>query len=123
MQGEPANPLELTLAAASAADQKKASDIVILDMRELVAYTDYMVICTGSTPRQTKAIADEVRRELKEEHGVLPRRMEGDAEGEWILLDLLDAVVHVFTPQAREFYRLDRLWGQAPRQEFEAAAS
>ena len=64
-----------------------------------------------------------MRRKLKDEHGVLPRRVEGDAEGEWILLDLLDAVVHVFTPEAREFYRLDRLWGQAPRQEFEAAAS
>lgn len=92
-------------------------------MRELVAYTDYMVICSGATPRQTKAIADEVRRELKDEHGVLPRRVEGEAEGEWILLDLLDVVVHVFTPQARDFYRLDRLWGQAPREEFEAAAS
>jgi ribosome-associated protein len=96
---------------------------VILDMRGLVSYTDYIVVCTGQTPRQTKAIADEVRLRMKDDHGAVARKVEGAREGEWILIDLLDTVVHVFTPEARDFYRLDRLWREAPRQEFVAAAS
>lgn len=92
-------------------------------MRELVSYTDYLVVCTGRTPRQTKAIADELRLKMKNEHGLIARTVEGDREGDWILIDLLDLVVHVFTPEARDFYRLDRLWREAPRQEFAAAAS
>lgn len=91
-------------------------------MRELVTYTDYMIVCTGQTPRQTQAIAEAVRQELKE-HSIPPRRIEGEREGEWILIDALDLVVHVFTPDAREFYRLDRLWRQAPQRAYEAAAS
>lgn len=111
------------MAAAHAAASKKAQDIVMVDMRGLVDYTDYMVVCTGNTPRQAKAIADEVRRVLKEDHGVPARRVEGEQQAEWILMDYLDIVVHVFTPQAREFYRLDRLWKEAPQQTLEAAAS
>lgn len=113
----------MALAAAAAAESKNARDIVILDMRELVAYTDHMVVCTGQTPRQTKAISDEVRKVLKEGNGITARKVEGDREAEWILLDFIDIVVHVFTPQARDFYRLDRLWHDAPRQEYVAAAS
>jgi ribosome-associated protein len=105
------------------AESKNARDIVILDMRGLVSYTDYLVICTGQTPRQTKAIADELRTRMKQDHGVAARRIEGAREGDWILIDLLDAVVHVFTPESRDFYRLDRLWREAPRQDFVAAAS
>jgi ribosome-associated protein len=118
-----ASPHELALIAADAAADKKARDIVILDMREVVVYTDYLVVCTGNTPRQTAAIADEVRRVLKEDHGVRARRVEGVREAEWILMDYLDFVVHIFTPQAREFYRLDRLWGEAPQQILTPAAS
>ncbi|MCB0881471.1 MAG: ribosome silencing factor [Thermoleophilia bacterium] len=103
---------------AEAAADKKATDIVIVDLRGLVDYTDYMVVCTGNTPRQTKAISDEIRRVLKEDHRIMPRRAEGEREGEWVLLDYLDAVVHVFTPQARDFYRLDRLWREAPQRAF-----
>lgn len=91
-------------------------------MRGLVTYTDHMIVCTGQTPRQTKAIAEEVRTRLKRDHGVIPRRVEGEREGEWILIDLLDVVVHVFTPEARDFYRLDRLWREAPQRTYEAAA-
>lgn len=109
--------------AAEAALDKKAGDVVVLDMRELVVYTDYLLICTGQTPRQTKSIADEVRLKMKETYGVHARRAEGEREGEWILLDFLDVVVHVFTPEAREFYRLDRLWGEAPQSEIVTAAS
>jgi ribosome-associated protein len=96
---------------------------VILDMRGLVTYTDYLVVCTGQTPRQTKAIADEVRLQMKQEYGAVARKVEGAREGEWILIDLLDVVVHVFTPEARDFYRLDRLWRDAPRETYAAAAS
>jgi len=93
---------------------------VIVDMRKLVAYTDYLVIATGQTPRQTKAIAEEIRKAVKEETGVFARRTEGDREGEWVLMDFVDVVAHVFTPQAREFYRLDRLWREAPIEEYES---
>lgn len=110
------------MAAASLVESKHARDIVILDMRGLVSYTDYLVVCTGQTPRQTKAIAEELRTRMKRDHGILPRRVEGEREGDWILVDLLDTVVHVFTPEARDFYRLDRLWREAPRQEFAAAS-
>jgi ribosome-associated protein len=91
---------------------------MLLDMRGLVDYTDFLVICTGRTPRQTKSIAEELRHRLKKDHGVTPRRVEGEKEGDWILVDALDIVVHVFTPEAREFYRLDRLWREAPQQYF-----
>lgn len=110
----------MTLAAAAAAESKNARDIVILDMRGLVAYTDYMLVCTGQTPRQTKAIAEEIRLQLKSRFGAGARKVEGEREGEWILLDLLDLVVHVFTPEARDFYRLDRLWREAPQQQYAA---
>jgi ribosome-associated protein len=122
-KGSLATTLELALAAASCAGAKKAQDIVVLDMRGLVTYTDYLVVCTGQTPRQTKAISEEVRSKLKQEYGAIARRVEGERDGEWILIDLLDVVVHVFTPQARDFYRLDRLWRAAPQQAYEAAVS
>ena len=107
---------------AIAEAKKQGRDILILDMRGLVSYTDYLVVCTGQTPRQTKAIAEEIRTRMKRDHGIIPRRVEGEREGDWILVDLLDTVVHIFTPEARDFYRLDRLWREAPRQEFAAAS-
>ncbi len=112
----------MALAAAQAAAEKKARDIVLIDMRGIVVYTDYMVVCTGSTARQTKAISDEIRRVLKEDHKISARRVEGEREAEWILMDYLDIVVHIFTPTARDFYRLDRLWGEAPQQVLEPSA-
>ena len=93
---------------------------MILDMRGIVDYTDYLVICTGRTPRQTKAIATEIRGVLKKEHGGEIRRVEGEKEADWILVDALDIVVHVFTPEARDFYRLDRLWREAPTERFQS---
>jgi len=79
-----------------------------------VSYTDYFVVCSGNTERQTKAIHDAIHLELKDAHGLLPRRVEGDREARWILMDYLDCVVHIFTPEARAFYRLEQLWGEAP---------
>jgi ribosome-associated protein len=99
--------------ARYAAD-KKALDVVELDLRGVVGYTDYFLVCSGNTARQAKGIQDGILAGLKSEHGILPRRVEGTAEGGWILIDCIDAIAHVFTSQAREFYRLERLWGEAP---------
>jgi ribosome-associated protein len=100
----------------SVASDRKAVDIRVLDVRGMVSYTDFFVICSGRSERQTKAIHDAVYESLKGE-GVLPRRVEGARESRWVLMDYLDAVVHVFTPDAREFYRLEQLWGEAPSRE------
>ena len=117
-RGDPSDTRELALGAAAIAYDKKAEDIVLLDMRGLVDYTDYLIICTGRTPRLTKSISQELRHRLKKDLGVTPRRVEGEKEGDWILVDALDVVIHVFTPEARDFYRLDRLWREAPLEEF-----
>ena len=106
-----------TTIAAHAAD-KKAIDIVALDLREVAGYTDFFVICSGNTDRQTKAIHDAIHLGLKKRHGVLPRRVEGLGEARWVLMDYLDVVVHVFTPETRDYYRLEALWGDVPRVEF-----
>ena len=100
--------------AAAVASKFKGEDIRILDMRELVTYTDYLVICSGRNTRQTRRIAEEIGLELKKQLGLMPAGVEGYTVGEWILLDYLDFVVHVFTPERRDFYRLDVLWKEAP---------
>jgi ribosome-associated protein len=82
----------------------------------MIGYADYFVICTGRTDRQTRAIHDGIHVGMKSEHGLLPRRVEGATEARWILMDYLDVVVHVFTPETREYYRLEQLWGEAPVQ-------
>jgi ribosome-associated protein len=99
--------------ARFAAD-KKAGEVVELDLRGVVGYTDWFVICSGNTERQTKAIHDAILEGCKREHATFPRRVEGLARAQWILMDYLDVVVHIFTPQVREFYRLEQLWGEAP---------
>lgn len=100
--------------AAKAAVDVKGEDVRILDMHEVVSYTDYLVLCTGRNARLTRRISDEIGFKLKKEFGLLPAGTEGAAGGEWILMDYLDFVVHIFTPEARDFYRLDVLWKQAP---------
>jgi ribosome-associated protein len=107
---------------AAIALDRKALDVAILDMRSLVAYTDFLVICTGNTERQTKAIQDAIHLGLKQGTAgerLLPGRVEGLPEGRWILMDYLDCIVHIFTPAAREYYRLDTLWGEVPKLEVE----
>ena len=101
---------------ARIADSKQATEVIALDMRELVGYTDYLVLVTARNERLAKAISDEVREALKRD-GMLPARMEGAARSQWILLDYLDAVLHVFVPETRDRYRLDQLWGEAPQLE------
>jgi ribosome-associated protein len=100
--------------AARVAAAVKGQDVKVLDMRNLVTYTDYLVMCTGRNVRLTRRIAEEVVFRLKEAEGLLAAGTEGLGGGEWILLDYLDFMVHVFTPEARDFYRLDVLWKQAP---------
>jgi ribosome-associated protein len=105
----------LTERIASIASDRKAIDIRVLDLRGVVSYTDFFVICTGNTERQTKAIHDAIYQDLKDDGRLLPRRTEGEREARWILLDYLDCVVHIFTPEARDYYRLEQLWGEAPK--------
>ena len=107
-------PEQIATAVAEFASDRKAQDVVALDLREIIGYTDYFVICTGRSDRQAKAIHDAIHEGMKSEHGTLPRRVEGLPEARWILMDYLDVVVHVFTPETREYYRLEQLWGEAP---------
>ena len=111
---EPQDPGRLARWIAEYAADKKAIDLVELDLRGVLGYTDYFVICSGNTDRQTKAIHDGIHEGLKKEHQLLPRKVEGLSEARWILMDYLDVIVHVFTPEAREYYRLEQLWGEAP---------
>jgi len=100
---------------AAIASDKKAIDIRVIDLRGIVSYTDFFVICSGGSERQAKAIHDAIHEELKrDEERLLPRRTEGNRESRWILLDYWDVVAHIFTPEAREYYRLETLWGEAP---------
>ena len=107
-------PRELVGEIARYAAEKKATEILELELSGLVSYTDYLLICTGNTERQTKAIHDAISEGLAREHGLRPRRVEGMPGARWILMDYLDVVVHIFTPAMRDFYRLEALWGEAP---------
>lgn len=117
MRGLGSEPLAHALAGL--ADSKGASDIVVLDMRGLASYTDFLAICTARNERQAKAIVDEVRVRLKNDHGMLPGGVEGEGAAGWIVLDYLDAVLHVFTAEARQRYQLEDLWREAPRLELQ----
>jgi len=126
IQGYTANrldSLELARRIAALAQEKLAEDVVILDMRSECTFTDYFVIATGRNARQTAAIWDEVHEKLKQEGRHVPRTVDGVREGTWILADYLDVVLHVFTPESREFYKLEELWGDLPAVELDAAAS
>lgn len=105
--------------AAEVALDLKGEDVRVLDMHEVVTYTDYLVICSGRSTRQTRRISEEIGLRLKRDHRLLPAHVEGQQSGEWILMDYLDFIVHVFTPEARDFYRLDTLWKEAPAEHLE----
>jgi ribosome-associated protein len=101
-----------------AALDKKAEDLVVLDLRQSGGFTDFFVICTGANARQIAAIADSIRDALKKEFDERPALAEGIDRSEWVLLDYFDFVVHIFSRDCREFYGLERLWGNAERHEF-----
>jgi len=100
------------------AHDKKALDVVELDLRGIVDFTDRFVIATGRTDRQVKAISDGIVEGMKKQHGVIARKVEGLPEARWVLIDLWDVVVHVFQPDTRELYRLEKLWDDAPKVEY-----
>jgi ribosome-associated protein len=100
--------------AIEAAEDKKASDLVVLDLRNAAAFTDYFVICSGTNARQIRAIADAIMQALAAD-GARPAHVEGYDRSEWVLLDYFDFIVHVFAPETRVFYGLERLWGNAER--------
>ena len=110
---------ELARKIAAIADDKHGEDLVALDVGEMVGYTDVLVICTARNERLAKAIRDEVQERLKKEDGLLPTRVEGEAEARWVLLDYLDCIVHVMVAEMRDRYRLEQLWGEAPQLELE----
>jgi ribosome-associated protein len=116
------SPEQLARRLAELADDKQAVEIVALDMRGLVSYTDFLVICTARNERQAKGIHDEVYANLKAE-SLLPDHVEGASEARWVLMDYLDCVLHVFVPDERDYYRLETLWGEAPRIELDLAGA
>jgi ribosome-associated protein len=114
--------LEQARRIAALAQEKLAKDVVILDMQRVCSYTDYFVVCTAANPRHARAIWDEVHERMKKDEELLPRSAAGETGATWIVADYLDVVLHVFTPEARDFYRLEDLWGDVPH-ETPAAAS
>jgi ribosome-associated protein len=105
--------------AVSAAEDKKATDLVVLDLRKAAGFTDYFLICSGGNARQIRAIADSILESLAA-GGVKPAYIEGYDRSEWVLLDYFDFIVHIFAPETRVFYGLERLWGSAERVEVPA---
>lgn len=105
-------PKEMALLLAKALDSKKGQDILVLETNGVTTLADYFVLCTGASTPQLKALGDAAEKSMKE-HGILPDHIEGHRGGTWILQDYGDVVVHLFSPEAREFYDLDRLWQDA----------
>ncbi len=114
--------LDLVAAAARAASEKQARDIVVLDVAKVFVLSDYFLIASGSSDRQVRTIAEEMERAAKA-LGARPVRREGEREGRWVLLDFVDMVAHVFLDEDREFYGLERLWADAPRVDWEHRAA
>ena len=112
MEGVLLDSGQLARAAVDIASDKKASDIILLDIRDATTIADYFVICSGNNRRQIQAIADAIEEQLREQ-GAKPLHREGVAEAGWILLDFGDVIVHIFGPKEREYYRLERLWSEA----------
>lgn len=115
------SPKQIVNIAHKAADDKKAKDITVLDISDISIICDYFLICTGGSRTQVQAVAENIEEEL-EKSGVRPLRKEGFREGTWILLDYGDVVVHVFQEMERDFYNLERLWGDAQVVEISAKA-
>ena len=109
-------PLELSQVIAGLAQEKKATDMVLLDVQNLISYADFFILCNGSNPRQVRAIAQHIQRTLRDVSDAgRSRGIEGLESGKWVLLDYGDVIVHVFEDALREFYDLDALWADAPR--------
>jgi ribosome-associated protein len=105
---------EEALLAAKIALSKKAQDVVLLELAQIVDFTDYFLICSGTSTTQVRAIADAIEEKFKEK-GVLPSHIEGYPESRWVLMDYDDVIIHIFHEETRKFYELERLWGDAPQ--------
>jgi len=121
VRGSVTDPGQLASLAARAASSKQGEAIVVLDVRDLITITDYFVIVSGTSDRQVKTIAEEVVKTLKEQ-GTRPVRREGEPAAGWMLLDFVDFVVHVFSQEQRDYYRLDNLWTDAPMLDWDEKA-
>jgi len=117
------NPLEIARRIAVLCQEKLATDVAILDLRSVCDYTDFFVIASGRNERLTKAIVDDVVGVLKQEHHLLARSVGGLPEATWVVVDYLDVVLHVFTPETRAYYRLEDLWSDVPSVELAAVAA
>ncbi|MDA8263382.1 MAG: ribosome silencing factor [Actinomycetota bacterium] len=117
--GTPATETLVRVAADAILD-KKGEDLVVLDLTEVTPLTDFFIICTGNNSRQIKTIAEEVEAKVKEAFGVSPRSVEGLGDMSWVLIDYVDFVVHIFLPDTRSYYSLERLWGDAVRMDLPA---
>ena len=117
-KGAPPASEDVALVAARAAAEKQGERIVVLDVRELIVITDYFVIVSAGSERQVRTVVEEIEKALRG-LGVKPVRREGESENLWVLLDFVDIVVHVFRDEERDFYSLERLWGDAPTLEWD----
>lgn len=108
-------PLELTKEVIRLLDNKKAADIVAAEIKGISTLGDYFIIASGTSTSQVKALADEIDEKLSKEFGIEPKRIEGYQTASWILMDYYDVIIHIFHPEAREFYSLERLWADAPK--------
>ena len=109
--------MELVEEVAQVLDEKKAKDIVVIDVRNIFPISDFFIIASGGSTTQVKALADHVEKKMKE-HNFFPARVEGHQEGRWVLVDYGDFIVHVFHEEELEFYKLERFWGDAPQRNF-----
>lgn len=119
-QAEETDSREIAIAAATAAHDKGATDIVVVDVGDVLGICGWFVIATASNPRLVKAVVDEVEEQLGERYDVKPRSVEGLAERRWVLMDYADVIVHVFHAEDREFYRIERLYTDAPTVDWQA---
>src|SRR3954469_24611319 len=106
---------KMALLCRELADNKKAEDIAVLDVREISSITDYFIIATGTSEPHLRAISDEIMNKLRDEHGIRPRAVDGNMQTAWLVLDYFDVIVHVMRQDVREHYDLETLWGDAPR--------
>ena len=104
-------------------DEKQGQDVLILDVREISSFTSFFVLCEGRNPKQSQAISDAISLTLKQEHRLVPEHVEGYREAHWILLDYADFIVHIFGPETRSFYSLEKLWGDGIRLEGQALSA
>lgn len=115
------NAEDIARIAAQAAADKKAEDIVILDLRTISSFTDFFLICSGASEPQLRAIASSIEDRLRQDHASRPAHVEGYPLSQWVVMDYTDVVIHIFHQDIREFYALEELWGDAPRLELEEA--